>query len=114
MARHPDWVHWTGGIRRHYQAFFWLRVFSAPKQSPRPPTCQQRQPLDDYSQPLCADRVVCSGTSSGLPFGPKPTESERINRPELVLGRFSFFFLNSNHAKIYGMFKRKLFDKELH
>ncbi|MGB7097088.1 MAG: hypothetical protein WBD62_20755, partial [Anaerolineales bacterium] len=33
-------VHWTGGIRRHFQAFFWLRVFPAPEQSPRPP---QRQ-----------------------------------------------------------------------
>jgi hypothetical protein len=39
-------VHWTLGTaaRRdgvpHFQAFFWLRVFSAPKQSPRPP---QRQ-----------------------------------------------------------------------
>jgi len=33
-------VHWTLGILAHFQAFFWLRVFSAPKQSPRPP---QRQ-----------------------------------------------------------------------
>jgi hypothetical protein len=33
-------VHWTLGILRDLQAFFWLRVFSAPKQSPHPP---QRQ-----------------------------------------------------------------------
>jgi hypothetical protein len=33
-------VYWTGEIRRHFQAFFWLRVFPAPKQNPRPP---QRQ-----------------------------------------------------------------------
>jgi len=33
-------VHWTLGILRDLQVFFWLRVFSAPKQSPRPP---QRQ-----------------------------------------------------------------------
>jgi hypothetical protein len=26
------------GILRDLQAFFWLRVFPAPKQSPRPPT----------------------------------------------------------------------------
>jgi hypothetical protein len=30
-------VHWTLGILRDLGAFFWLRVFSAPKQSPRPP-----------------------------------------------------------------------------
>jgi len=35
-------VHRTLGILRDLQAFFWLQVFSAPKQSPRPP---QRQPL---------------------------------------------------------------------
>ena len=29
-------VHWTAGILRRFQAFFWLRVFSAPKQNPRP------------------------------------------------------------------------------
>jgi hypothetical protein len=28
----------TGGIRPDLQAFFWLRVFSAPKPNPRPPT----------------------------------------------------------------------------
>jgi len=33
-------VHWTLGILRDLQAFFWLRVFSAPKQSPRPPKRQ--------------------------------------------------------------------------
>jgi len=33
-------VHWTLGILRHFQAFSSLRVFSAPKQNPRPP---QRQ-----------------------------------------------------------------------
>jgi hypothetical protein len=33
-------VHWTLGILHDLQAFFWLQVFSAPKQSPRPP---QRQ-----------------------------------------------------------------------
>jgi hypothetical protein len=33
-------VHWTLGILRDLRAFFWLRVFSAAKQSPRPP---QRQ-----------------------------------------------------------------------
>jgi len=31
-------VHLTCGILRHFQAFFWLRFFSAPKQNPRPPT----------------------------------------------------------------------------
>ena len=35
-------VHWTLGILRDLQAFFWLRVFSAPKQSPRPPQRQYR------------------------------------------------------------------------
>jgi len=30
-------VHWTLGILPHFQAYFWLRVFSAPRQSPRPP-----------------------------------------------------------------------------
>jgi hypothetical protein len=29
MARHLDWVHWTLGILRDLQAFFWLQVFSA-------------------------------------------------------------------------------------
>jgi hypothetical protein len=33
-------VHWTLGILRDLQAFFWLRVFPALKQNPRPP---QRQ-----------------------------------------------------------------------
>jgi len=33
-------VHWTLGILSHFQAFSSLRVFPAPKQSPRPP---QRQ-----------------------------------------------------------------------
>jgi hypothetical protein len=28
----------TGGIRPDLQAFFWLRVFSAPQPNPRPPT----------------------------------------------------------------------------
>ena len=31
-------VHWTLGILRDLQAFFWLRVLSALKQNPRPPT----------------------------------------------------------------------------
>jgi hypothetical protein len=31
-------VHPTCGILRGLQAFFWLRVFPAPKQNPRPPT----------------------------------------------------------------------------
>jgi len=31
-------VHWTLGSLPHFQAFFWLRVFSAPKQSPRSTT----------------------------------------------------------------------------
>jgi len=31
-------VHWTLGILRHFQAFFWLRVLPAPKQSPHPPS----------------------------------------------------------------------------
>jgi hypothetical protein len=31
-------VHWTLGILRHFQAFFWLRVFSASKHCPHPPT----------------------------------------------------------------------------
>jgi hypothetical protein len=30
-------VQWTVGILRHFQVFFWHRVFSAPKQNPRPP-----------------------------------------------------------------------------
>jgi hypothetical protein len=30
-------AHWTLGSLRDLQAFFWLRVFSALKQSPRPP-----------------------------------------------------------------------------
>jgi len=30
-------VHWTLGILRDFRAFFWLRVFSAPEQNPRPP-----------------------------------------------------------------------------
>jgi hypothetical protein len=33
-------VHWTLGSLPHFQVFFWLRVFPAPKQSPHPP---QRQ-----------------------------------------------------------------------
>jgi len=32
-------VHPTSGILRVFQAFFWLQVFSAPKQNPSPPTC---------------------------------------------------------------------------
>jgi hypothetical protein len=40
IARHVDVVHWTLGILRHFQAFFWLRVFPALKQSLRPPACQ--------------------------------------------------------------------------
>ena len=31
-------VHLTCGILRHFQAFFWLRVFPASKHCPRPPT----------------------------------------------------------------------------
>jgi len=30
-------VHWTPGILRDLQAFFWLRVYTALKQSPRRP-----------------------------------------------------------------------------
>ena len=33
-------VHWTLGDGAAFRAFFWLQVFPAPKQSPRPP---QRQ-----------------------------------------------------------------------
>jgi hypothetical protein len=33
-------VHWTLGSLRNLQAFSSLRVFPAPRQSPRPPTCQ--------------------------------------------------------------------------
>jgi len=33
-------VHWTLEILRDLQAFFWLRVFPAPKHCPRP---RQRQ-----------------------------------------------------------------------
>jgi hypothetical protein len=28
----------TGGILRHFQAFFWLRAFPALEANPRPPT----------------------------------------------------------------------------
>ena len=38
-------MHWTLGILRDLQAFFWLRVFPAPKQNPRPPKASQRKPL---------------------------------------------------------------------
>jgi hypothetical protein len=38
-------VHWTAGIRRHFQAFCWLQVFSTPEHCPRPPRRQLRQPL---------------------------------------------------------------------
>jgi hypothetical protein len=31
-------VQWTCGILRGFQVVFWLRVFPAPKQNPRPPT----------------------------------------------------------------------------
>jgi hypothetical protein len=34
-------VHWTLGILRDFRAFFWLRVFSAPKPCPRPPPAHQ-------------------------------------------------------------------------
>jgi hypothetical protein len=40
MIARSSRVHWTLGSLRDLQAFFWLRVFSAPKQSPRQP---QRQ-----------------------------------------------------------------------
>jgi hypothetical protein len=33
-------VHWTGGILRGFQAFFWLRVFPPPEANPSPPTRQ--------------------------------------------------------------------------
>jgi len=33
---HPTLVHWTLGILRGLHAFFWLQVFSAPKQNPHP------------------------------------------------------------------------------
>ena len=33
-----SWVHLTCGSLRGLGAFFWLRVFSAPKHCPRPPT----------------------------------------------------------------------------
>jgi hypothetical protein len=33
-------LHCMLGILRDFQAFFWLRVFFAPKQSPRPPQSQ--------------------------------------------------------------------------
>jgi hypothetical protein len=38
-------VHWTPGILPHFQAFSSLRVFPAPKQSPRQPQRQQRKSL---------------------------------------------------------------------
>jgi hypothetical protein len=38
-------VHLTLGILRDLQVFFWLQVFSAPKQSPRPPTRRSRKPF---------------------------------------------------------------------
>jgi hypothetical protein len=42
-------VHWTLGILRHFQTFFWLRVFSAPKENPRPPHHHYRKPLGALS-----------------------------------------------------------------
>ncbi len=36
-------MHWTLGILPHLQSFFWLRVFSAPKQSPRLPQRKSTQ-----------------------------------------------------------------------
>jgi len=42
MTRHHSMVHWTLGILRDLQAFFWLRVFPAPRQNPRPPQRQYR------------------------------------------------------------------------
>ena len=47
-------VHLTCGILRHFQAFFWLRVFPAPKQNPRPPTRRQRKTLGCWG---CQKRV---------------------------------------------------------
>jgi len=44
-------VHWTAGIRRRFQAFFWLRVFSAPKQSPHPPRPPAKQAVGQYNKP---------------------------------------------------------------
>jgi hypothetical protein len=38
MARHLDVVHWTLGILPQFQAFFSLRVFSALRHFPSPPT----------------------------------------------------------------------------
>jgi len=40
-------MHWTLGILRDLQAFSSLRVFSAPKQNPRPPTRRYRKPLGE-------------------------------------------------------------------
>ena len=38
-------VHLTCGSLRDLGAFFWLRVFPAPKHCPHPPTRRERQPL---------------------------------------------------------------------
>jgi len=50
LDERQDDMHWTGGIRRHFRAFFWLRVYTAPRQSPRSPGRRKRQPLGNQEQ----------------------------------------------------------------
>jgi hypothetical protein len=47
-------MYWMLGIPRDFRAFFWLRVFSVPRQSSRLPQptgqVRERKPLGNYSQ----------------------------------------------------------------
>ena len=45
MASLHAWVHPTSGILRNLQAVFSLRVYTALKPCPRPPTRKKRKPL---------------------------------------------------------------------
>jgi hypothetical protein len=43
-------LHWMVEILRHFRAFFWLRVFPALKQSPRPRTRRWANPLGVFAE----------------------------------------------------------------
>ena len=50
ILSHPTQRTYDWWDSPRFRAFFWLRVFSAPKQSPRPPTVHERKLLSGFVQ----------------------------------------------------------------
>jgi hypothetical protein len=58
-------VQWTCEILLHFQTFFWLRVFPAPKQSPCPPQRRYRKPLTQTVIALVFHKKIEKGNIYG-------------------------------------------------